>query len=202
MIGFASADPSVVRAVRQRELLNAWLRARGGRHGLPRRSDYQPDRIADELVDMMEFEVHGEGEQARFLITQEGARLTKTYGSEHVEPAKRTNRWLDDAIGAERYALVYVSTAPASRTSDPRFRFPWCRTPTARTSPMSGCCCRSAAAAGSSRSSAPTRAISIEGGFKIRNLMGLRPKGRARDPGQGDDRSGFRRRPVEPDRFR
>ena len=41
---------------------------------------------------------------------------------------------------------------------------------------MSGCCCRSAAAKPSSRSSAPTRRISIEGGFKINNLMGVRSR--------------------------
>ena len=36
----------------------------------------------------------------------EGARLTATYGNEHIDPAKRTNRFLDDAIGPERYANV------------------------------------------------------------------------------------------------
>ena len=36
---------------------------------------------------------------ARFLITQEGSRLSATYGNEHIEPDKRTNRYLDDAIG-------------------------------------------------------------------------------------------------------
>ena len=43
---------------------------------------------------------------ARFLITQEGARLDATYGNEHIEPEKRTNRYLDDAIGPARYARV------------------------------------------------------------------------------------------------
>ena len=51
----------------------------------------------------------GEGDGARFVITQEGARLTATYGNDHVDPAKRTNRYLDDAIGPERYARVVAS---------------------------------------------------------------------------------------------
>ena len=58
---------------------------------------------------MMGFDVVGSGDDARFLITQEGARLTATYGNEHIDPAKRTNRYLDDAIGPERYADVVPS---------------------------------------------------------------------------------------------
>jgi hypothetical protein len=79
---FDSANPSVVRSIKQRELLNAWLRAFDKRRSLPAVADYQPDQIDDELVDMMGFDVEGEGDAARFLITQEGARLTATYGGE------------------------------------------------------------------------------------------------------------------------
>jgi hypothetical protein len=64
--------------------------------------DYQPDHIADEMPDMMGFDVACSGNDARFLITQEGAPLAATYGNEHIEPAKRTNRYLDDAIDAVR----------------------------------------------------------------------------------------------------
>jgi len=106
---FESASPSVVRSVKQRDLLNAWLRAFDKRGALPRLDDYRPDRIADELAEMMGFDVIGAGDQARFLITQEGARLTATYGNEHIDPAKRTNRYLDDAIGPQRYARVLPS---------------------------------------------------------------------------------------------
>ncbi len=99
---FESANPSVVRSVRQRDLLNAWLRALGKRRALPALGDYQPERIADELADMMGFDVEGSGDAARFLITQEGSRLAATYGNEHIDPDKRTNRYLDDAIGPLR----------------------------------------------------------------------------------------------------
>ncbi|MEA2952677.1 MAG: hypothetical protein QOJ96_2197 [Alphaproteobacteria bacterium] len=71
---FRSASPSIVRPVRQRDLLNAWLRAFDTCGPLPRLEDYRPDRIADELADMMGFDVIGKGERARFLITQEGSR--------------------------------------------------------------------------------------------------------------------------------
>src|ERR1700722_10558071 len=103
---FESTNPSVVRSVKQRDLLNAWLRILGKSQALPAIEDYHPDRIADEMPDMMRFDVVGSGAHARFIITHEGTRLTTTYGNEHIDPDKRTNRYLDDAIGPERYARV------------------------------------------------------------------------------------------------
>jgi hypothetical protein len=108
-LDFCSASPSIVRSVKQRDLLNAWLRAFDRRGALPRLEDYRPDRIADELADMMGFDVIGTGDRARFLITQEGSRLAATYGNEHIDPEQRTNRYLDDAIGAQRYTRVIPS---------------------------------------------------------------------------------------------
>src|ERR1700742_301299 len=136
---FASANPSVVRSVKQRVLLNAWLRARATprQRVLPCIRDYQPDRIADEIPDMMGFNVAGSDDDARFLITQEGARLAVTYGNEHIDPAKRTNRYLDGAIDPTRYAwgAVLLPNLPGTKTP---IRFPWCRMRTAKKSPLSG----------------------------------------------------------------
>src|SRR4029079_3378529 len=106
---FTSADPSVVKSIKQRELLNHWLRAAARHHRLPLIHDFQPLRFGEELADMMEFDVAGAGDSARFVITHEGTRLTATYGNDHVDPAKRTNRYLDDAIGPDRYARVVAS---------------------------------------------------------------------------------------------
>src|SRR5437764_4512747 len=108
---FESANPSVVRSIKQRDLLNTWLRALRKPQSLPVLSDFRPERITDELPDMMAFNVEGEGDVAvaRFVITHEGARLTATYGNEHIDPDKRTNRYLDDAIGPHRYARVVAS---------------------------------------------------------------------------------------------
>ncbi len=103
---FVSANPSVVRSVKQRDLLNAWLRALDSSRALPILAGYSPERIEDELVDMMRYVVEGEGDGARFLITQEGTRLITTYGSTPVDPDKRTNCYLDDAIGPMRFAWV------------------------------------------------------------------------------------------------
>ena len=103
---FASADPSVVKSIRQRYLLNEWLRAAGRERPMPAPGDFQPDRVADELVDMMEYDVVGQGDGARFLITHEGARLATTYGSDHIDPAATDQPLSRRAIGPERYANV------------------------------------------------------------------------------------------------
>jgi hypothetical protein len=53
---FESADPSVVRSIRQRYLLNEWLRAAGKRRLMPLLRDFQLDRVDDETADMMGYE--------------------------------------------------------------------------------------------------------------------------------------------------
>lgn len=102
---FVSSPPSVVKSIRQRDLLNCWLRlARAS--ALPGHADFQPDRLDEELVDMMVFEVVTGGAEPRFLIHHEGRNLTLAYGNE--PPPRRGNmlQYLDDAIGPIRYASV------------------------------------------------------------------------------------------------
>jgi hypothetical protein len=154
---FTSVNPSVVRSVKQRDMLNAWLRALGKFRALPALGDYRPDRIADELADMMGFDVEGSGDNARFLITQEGSRLTATYGNEHSIPTSGPTAISTMRSGPRDMRAWSPLTALAWREDGRPIRFRWCRIRTARTFPMSGCCCRSDAAIPSSRSSAPTR---------------------------------------------
>ena len=89
---FESADPSVVRSIKQREFLNAWRRAAARHRPLPLVDDFQPNRVDGELADMMALDVIGHGDGARFLITQAGTTLSATYGSDHFKPAEPTNR--------------------------------------------------------------------------------------------------------------
>ena len=173
---FRSADPSVIKSITQRVLLNAWLRALRQPNVLPLLSDFHAAGAAEERADMMGFDVVGSGEAARFLITQEGARLTTAYGNEHVDPARRTNRYLDDAIGPERYAHVIpsyrsclthkrpsytvstVDDADGKDVSYERLLLPFGRGDTVE------------------QLIGSYKAISIEGGFRLNNLMGVMPK--------------------------
>jgi hypothetical protein len=173
---FESANPSVVRSIRQRDLLNAWLHAFGRRRALPAIADYQPDRIDDELVDMMGFDVEGSGDDARFLITQEGSRLAATYGNEHIDPDRRTNRYLDDAIGPARYARVVPLYRICLERKRPAYSVAMVQDADGKDVLYERLLLPFGSAGNVEQIVGSYKAISTEGGFKITNLMGIRPK--------------------------
>lgn len=173
---FVSSDPSVVRSIRQRYLLNTWLRAAARHRPLPLLHDFQPDRVADELADMMGFDVVGQGDDARFLITQEGARLTVTYGNEHVDPSKRTNRFLDDAIGPVRYANVITLYRTCLAHKRPAYSISTVQDDDGKDVSYERLLLPFSNGDAVEQIVGSYKSISIEGGFKIDNLMGLRPR--------------------------
>jgi hypothetical protein len=170
---FISANPSVVRSVKQRDLLNAWLRAFGKGRALPIVADYRPERIEDELVDMMGYVVEGEGSEARFLITLEGTRLTTSYGSEHVDPDKRTNRYLDDAIGPMRYAWVSPFYRARLAHRRPIYSIAMVQDADGKDVSYERLLLPFGSAGKVEQIVGSFKAISIEGGFKVNNLMGI-----------------------------
>ncbi len=195
---FESANPSVVRSIKQRDLLNTWLRALAqaappARH----RRLTNPTASRDELADMMGFDVEGEGDGARFLITQEGARLTATYGNEHIDPDKRTNRYLDDAIGPERYARVVASYRACLARKRPTYSISMVQDPDGKDVSYERLLLPFGSAGTVEQIVGSYKAISIEGGFKINNLMGVKPTSGARQHHQRRHRSRIRpRRPA------
>jgi hypothetical protein len=175
---FESANPSVIRSVKQRDLLNAWLRARirPRPRALPSIRDYQPDRIADEMADMMGFDVAGNGNDARFLITQEGARLAATYGNEHIEPEKRTNRYLDDAIDPARYTRVLPCYQVCLARKRPTYSVSMVQDADGKEVSFERLLLPFGSADTVEQIVGSYKAISIEGRFKITNLMAIEPK--------------------------
>jgi hypothetical protein len=169
---FESANPSVVRSVKQRDLLNAWLRALG-RQTLPRIEHYRPDRIADEMPDMMGFDVVGSGSDARFLITHEGTRLTATYGNEHIDPDQRTNRYLDDAIGPVRYGRVVASYLMCLERKRPTYLVAMVRDQDGKDVAYERLLLPFGRAGAVTQIVGSYKTISVEGGFKVRDLMSI-----------------------------
>jgi hypothetical protein len=173
---FESADPSVVRSIKQREFLNAWLRAAAGHRPLPPVDDFQPNRVSDELPDMMGYDVVGQGDGARFLITQAGARLSATYGGDHLKPAERTNRYLDDALGPERYARVVTLYRTCLKHKRPAYSISTVQDADNKDVSYERLLLPFGRGDAVEQIVGSFKSISIEGGFKINNLMGLRPK--------------------------
>ena len=177
---FVSANPSVVRSIKQRVLLNAWLRAAARHQPLPLLGDFQPDDIADELPDMMGYDVVGDDDGARFLITQEGARLTATYGNDHIDPAKRTNRYLDEAIGPDRYARVVPSYLACLQRKRPTYSVSTVQDADGKDVSYERLLLPFGNGDAVEQIVGSFKAISVEGGFKVNNLMGLQAQGGAR----------------------
>lgn len=77
---FASAAPSVVKSIRQRDLLNTWLRLYARQHVSPAIWEYQPARLDEELSDLIYYTVDGSGPAPHLTIQSEGTRISSAYG--------------------------------------------------------------------------------------------------------------------------
>lgn len=80
-LDFASAAPSIVKSIRQRDLLNTWLRLYARQNTAPAISDYQPARLEEELPDLIYYTVdHSTPAPPRLIIQSEGTRFSRAYG--------------------------------------------------------------------------------------------------------------------------
>jgi len=79
-LDFESAGPSVVKSIKQRDLLNTWLRLYARERQLPRVEEYQPARLAEELPDLVYYTVDTAQEPPRLTIQSDGTRMSAAYG--------------------------------------------------------------------------------------------------------------------------
>ena len=77
---FESASPSVVKSIRQRDFLNAWLRMFTETNALPVIADFHPNRMDDEAPDLACFDVTDRDGEKRYRTTSAGARLVDSFG--------------------------------------------------------------------------------------------------------------------------
>lgn len=97
---FESAQPSVVKSIKQRDLLNTWLRLYARNQSIPRMSEYQPARIEDELPDLVFYTVDAQAEPPRLTIQSDGTRMSTAYGN------TGKGRYLDEYLGARLAPIV------------------------------------------------------------------------------------------------
>jgi hypothetical protein len=97
---FESAGPSVVKSIKQRDLLNTWLRLFARNQSIPRMAEYQPARIEDELADMVFYTVGTHTEPPRLTIQSDGTRMSAAYGN------TGKGRYLDEYLGARLAPIV------------------------------------------------------------------------------------------------
>jgi hypothetical protein len=94
---FESANRSIVRSVRQGDLLSAWLRVARRERALPLIHQFRPDHLDDERPDLMYYDVKQTADSMRFLILHGGDNLVRAFGT-----GKGEGKFLDEIIDAER----------------------------------------------------------------------------------------------------
>jgi hypothetical protein len=99
-VKFESANPSVIKSIKQRDLLNIWLRLYAREQLLPRIDEYQPSRLADELPDLVYYTVENTQQPPRLTIQSDGTRMSNAYGQ------TGKGRYLDEYIGTKLVPIV------------------------------------------------------------------------------------------------
>jgi hypothetical protein len=97
---FQSAGPSAVKSIKQRDLLNTWLRLFAREQSIPRMSEYQPERIEDELPDLVVYTVDNRTQPPRLTIQSDGTRMSSAYGN------TGKGRYLDEYLGTRLAPIV------------------------------------------------------------------------------------------------
>ena len=163
---FESAGPSVIKSIRQRQLLNTWLALYADKRSLPRPDDYRPDRFTDEKPDIVLYTVELDVEPPRLVIQSEGTRMSDAYGN------TGKGRALDAYVGPRLAPFVMPAYYECVRRQLPvytisniddlygrdvayeRLLMPFSRTGGAITDVI-----------------ASLKTICVDGGFELKNLM-------------------------------
>jgi hypothetical protein len=77
---FQSIGTSVVKAIRQRDLLNTWLRLYHRNRSIPSLQEYEPSRLREEASDLVHYQVDATKTPPSFIIQSKGTRMSKAYG--------------------------------------------------------------------------------------------------------------------------
>src|SRR5829696_961193 len=108
-VEFESAGPSVVKSIKQRDLLNTWLRLYARDQSIPRMSEYQPARIEDELPDLVFYTVDATTMPPRLIIQSDGTRMSTAYG--HTGKGRNLDEYLGPRLAPSVMPVYYECIA-------------------------------------------------------------------------------------------
>ena len=162
---FESANPSIIRSIKQRDLLNTWLRLYAREQKLPRLEEYQPARLADETPDLVYYTVDATETPARLTIQSDGTRMSSAYG--HTGKGRYLHEYLPSKLvdvvmpvyyecvarGLPVYTISNIDDIYGRIVAYERMLLPFSE------------------AGGVTHVLASLKTISEDGGFEIKNLM-------------------------------
>jgi hypothetical protein len=97
---FESERPSIVKSIKQRDLLNTWLRLYARAQAMPNLAEYEPERLGDETPDLVFYTVDAAATPPRLTIQSDGTRMSTAYGQ------TGKGKLLDQYLGARLAPIV------------------------------------------------------------------------------------------------
>jgi hypothetical protein len=164
-LDFESANPSIVKSIKQRDLLNTWLRLYAREHKIPDIREYRPERLEDELSDLVYFDVNAGKEPPQITIQSEGTRISAAYG--HTGKG----RPLEDYIGAPLVPSVMPVYHECVRRALPVYTIAHIDDVHGRVVAYERLLMPFGQNGAVTQAIASLKTISEDGGFEIRNLM-------------------------------
>jgi hypothetical protein len=162
---FESANPTVVKSIKQRDLLNTWLRLYARERLMPRIEEYQPERLADELPDLVYYTVDSAQQRPRLTIQSNGTRMSNAYGN------TGKGRYLDEYLGPRLVPVVMPVYHECLRRALPVYTISNIDDTYGRIVAYERLLLPFSEGAGVTHVIASLKTISEDGGFEIRNLM-------------------------------
>jgi hypothetical protein len=163
-LDFESANPTIVKSIKQRDFLNTWLRLYARAQILPRIDEFQPSRIEEELPDLVYLRVE-KAEPPRLVIERDGARMTSAFGNSGA------GRYLDEYFGTKLAPLIMPVYHECLRRALPVYTIADVDDSNGRNVAYERLLLPFSALGGVTHVLASLKTICEDGGFEIRNLM-------------------------------
>jgi hypothetical protein len=162
---FQSANLTIVKSIKQRDLLNTWLRLYAREQQLPRVEEFQPSRLDEELPDLVYYTVENTRSPPLLMIQSDGTRMSSAYG--HTGKG----RYLDEFLGARLVPVVMPVYHECLKRALPVYTISDIDDSYGRIVAYERLLMPFAEGGAVTHVIASLKTISEDGGFEIRNLM-------------------------------
>jgi len=162
---FESARPSIVKSIKQRDLLNTWLRLYDRAQTMPSLAEYEPERLGDDTPDLVFYTVETAVMPPRLTIQSDGTRMSSAYGQ------TGKGKLLDQYLGARLAPIVMPIYYECIARKLPAYTISHINDIYGRVVAYERLLLPFSDRSGVTHIIASLKTISEDGGFEIKNLM-------------------------------